>query len=605
MINSAEFKQIKEAVFGVLNFEFAGDITPVECPGEAYVKIEKNNAFIGASDKSLCARSFMLLAQNAGNDVEIKQSPAFTMRGVMIDVSRGGAMRIDAIKKYISYMACMGLNSVWLYMEDMYEVVEYPHFGYMRGRYSAQELKELDKYALSLGIEVIPCIQTLSHLEKYMRWEEAKDIRATGTTMLCDEEKTYEFIETLIKTVSEIFSSRRIHIGMDEAHDFLEGEYKKRHGEANGFEVLTRHLNRVTKICEKYNLKPMMWDDMFFKLGSKTKDYYDVNSVVPAEVKDAIPNIDLVYWDYDRTDENRYVKLIEQHKTMGKNVIYAGGLWTWVTGQIPNTYNVFNTLWKGINAAAKTELHEVVATMWGDDGTECNYFLTLPYLSIISEPCFNTKCTIKDLKKTAEFVTGVKFEAMDALSAYHIPHREGDCCVDYIGRGKRIFYADLLYNQTAQITKLKEYIPGYRESKEILKKCAAESSDMWTDFYKYAADIFDILETKVTVMHEIRNEYITGNKEYFKILANETLPKMIKKYKSVYEMLEKSWMQTYKVFGWEIISKRYAMVIDRTEYINRVISNYAEGLSDKIEELEFDYIEEEINNVEILYGSYI
>lgn len=58
-----------------------------------------------------------------------------------------------------------------LYTEDTYEVEGYPTFGYMRGRDSPAELRAIDDYAASLGIEVIPWIQTLGHLLKFTRWK--------------------------------------------------------------------------------------------------------------------------------------------------------------------------------------------------------------------------------------------------------------------------------------------------------------------------------------------------------------------------------------------------------------------------------------------------
>ena len=33
----------------------------------------------------------------------------------------------------------MGLNSLMLYMEDTYEIPEYPYFGHLRGRYSQSD----------------------------------------------------------------------------------------------------------------------------------------------------------------------------------------------------------------------------------------------------------------------------------------------------------------------------------------------------------------------------------------------------------------------------------------------------------------------------------
>ena len=58
-------------------------------------------------------------------------------------------------------MALMGLDMLMLYAEDSYVVPERPYFGYMRGRYSADETREIDRYAQMLGIELIPCMQTL------------------------------------------------------------------------------------------------------------------------------------------------------------------------------------------------------------------------------------------------------------------------------------------------------------------------------------------------------------------------------------------------------------------------------------------------------------
>ena len=40
--------------------------------------------------------------------------------------------------------ALMGLNLVMLYTEDTYEVEGWPYFGYMRGRYSREELEAID-----------------------------------------------------------------------------------------------------------------------------------------------------------------------------------------------------------------------------------------------------------------------------------------------------------------------------------------------------------------------------------------------------------------------------------------------------------------------------
>jgi len=33
-----------------------------------------------------------------------------------------------------------------------------------------EELKEIDDYAASLGVKLVPCIQTLAHLAQFLQW---------------------------------------------------------------------------------------------------------------------------------------------------------------------------------------------------------------------------------------------------------------------------------------------------------------------------------------------------------------------------------------------------------------------------------------------------
>ena len=94
----------------------------------------------------------------------------FDSLGVMIDCSRDAVPNVERLKLFFEAIAKMGYNVAMLYTEDTYEVENEPYFGYKRGRYSMEELRELDSYAASLGIELIPFIQTLAHLGSLTRW---------------------------------------------------------------------------------------------------------------------------------------------------------------------------------------------------------------------------------------------------------------------------------------------------------------------------------------------------------------------------------------------------------------------------------------------------
>ena len=91
-------------------------------------------------------------------------STPFRTFGTMLDCSRNAVPNLHTLKKWVDLTASLGYNTLLLYTEDTYEVPDEPYFGYMRGRYTQAELRELDAYAKERGMTIMPCIQTLAHL---------------------------------------------------------------------------------------------------------------------------------------------------------------------------------------------------------------------------------------------------------------------------------------------------------------------------------------------------------------------------------------------------------------------------------------------------------
>ena len=94
----------------------------------------------------------------------------FKTLGVMIDMSRNAVMNLESLKRFLVLLKKMGYNCAMLYTEDTYEVDNEPYIGYMRGRYTKDEIKEIDAFANSIGVALIPCIQTLAHMSAAVRW---------------------------------------------------------------------------------------------------------------------------------------------------------------------------------------------------------------------------------------------------------------------------------------------------------------------------------------------------------------------------------------------------------------------------------------------------
>ena len=566
---------IKNTVFDLVHFSYEGTITVKEGKGIS-VQADTQKAVISAESKNALARAFFRLAQemSAGRiPVDLHEEPQFESCGSFVDFSRNGVMTVEAAKRYMDHLAAMGMNLFVLYTEDTFTVPEYRYMGYLRGRYSKEELREMDAYAQALGIEMVPCIQTLGHLGQFLQWQENRKLQDNATVLLCDAAPTYDFIEAEIRAMRDSVSTRRLHIGMDEAHGVGLGRYLRRFGVVDRFELLNRHLGRVVELCKKYGFEPMMWSDMFFRLGSKHDDYYDLESDIPQSVVDSLPDVGLVYWDYYHAEEKWYEHMFTQHEKMSPNTIFAGGLWTW-SGFLPHVDWTWATMGPGLKVAARHKVKTVMATQWGDDGNETSHFLALSQMPMFSEFCWRgDSCSAEDVKATGEFLTGLPQQAYEAFSLFYpgaIDRRVG----------KALIYCDLLYPLGPQGEELMASIPRSRKALEML---APYQDDL---FCRYATALFDVCLQKALLLTELRARYLAGDKTWLAQTAEETIVALIDSYEVLRDLHKAVWERDYKRNGWEVMALRYGGVIGRLQDVQDVLLRYAEGELDSICELD-------------------
>jgi hypothetical protein len=326
-----------------------------------------------------------------GHGASIEESCPFSTIGIMLDCSRNAVMNVAHVKQWLRRLALLGYNQVMLYTEDTYEIPGEPRFGYQRGRYSQAELRELDAYAAGLGMELVGCIQTLAHLQQILRWGEYQAIKDYESTTLVGEPKTYELIGKMLDAIGGALRTRRIHIGMDEAWALGRGAYLDKHGARRKFDIFNEHLAAVVKLCKERGLKPMIWSDMYFTMGSPSHGYFDTDCVIPPDVVAEIPKqVQLVYWDYCHNDAAFYRDWIGRHRAMGHEPVMASGVWTW-------SHLWYNRKLTEANAGACLEacrsegLKEVFFTMWGDDGAYCDFDSALAGLAWAAESAYAPK----------------------------------------------------------------------------------------------------------------------------------------------------------------------------------------------------------------------
>lgn len=501
--------------------------------------------------------------------------------GVMLDVSRNGVFRVERIKELFLQFAFAGVDSVQLYMEDVYLLPDEPYFGYARGAYSESELRQIDDWGHELGIEVIPCIQTLGHLEQILQWPAYAPLQDVRGVVLVGDERVQALIGKMLDFVASCFRSRRVHIGMDEAHGVGSGEYLQKNGYRRPFDILTEHLTVVTALCHQRGLQPMIWSDMFFRIGSETHDYYDIKAVIPDEVAASVPQgVDLVYWDYYHADIGFYEEWIERHRSIKKEPIFALGGWTW--GRFWAYWpRLKETIAAGMTAARRKHLKEAFLTLWGDDGTECHPFSILGGVFYFTEMAY------------AKVVDFDKLERRFALFSPHLTIADCQRASEIDGlpeirqetESESNFSKWILWHDPV-LGFLNPHIPAaasghYRKLAEELEGIGAKSLELELPYH-----VARVLALKVRLHQEVREAYRAGDQQKLRELLSDVLPATQVCLHDLWKAHRSVWRHWYKPFGWEVIDRRYGALRARLESLGALLQDYLDNPNIKVEEFE-------------------
>ena len=575
------------------------------------VALQKSeNDIFGIQVKVVFHEKMTLTVKRAGSEVEIRcHEPAhffrglntvlnhledaeyektevacFAGNGLMLDCSRNAVFTVRKVKEMIRTLAKMGLNRLLLYTEDTYEVSELPYFGVYRGRYTKEEIKEMDSYAQIFGIELIPCIQTLAHLHNALKWPAAKEIVDTPDILQVGKEETYVFIEKLLTVVKESFHTKRVHLGMDEAVQLGLGNYLIENGYKNSSELIKEHCTRVLEICKKLDLEPMIWSDMYIT-SNTGKSYYEVPEDADCSGwKKPDPQLGLVYWDYYNADEKVYEKMLKVHKQLSEKTVFAGGCWIW-NGVAPNYSRSFTCTKAALSVCRKYKVQEVFCTAWMDNGAETPVDAILPGAALFAHLGFHDTFSQEELEMEFYDATGSSLKEFMKLDKFDALFLGDQVNMKSENPSKYLLYQDALlgiFDYHLKDTKASEY---YKKLAEELKNSSQDCKNH-AMFFEYYHCLAEVLAQKADLGLEIKTAYDTHDLSTLKNIYEEIIPYLMEKLWKLKELREELWMGDAKPFGYELIDLRLGGVLTRLESCKRRLQKYAEGKIDKLEEVE-------------------
>jgi len=523
-----------------------------------------------------------------------KENPSFKINGSMFDFARKLPHRPKIIKEMLRKQAIMGLNTFMFYLEDMFEVPEYPYFGHMRGRYTKEEIRDMDKYAQVFGIELFPSIQTLGHFEQLLKWDAMTDFRDTINTIMLDDERTYDLIDRMMASIADSFSSKHLEVGMDEASMMGLGNYKYKNGLKPQFELFCRHIEKVKEIADKYGFEIMVSSDMFFKM--MTGGHYTSDIQFTQEQLKLIPEgVKLCYWRYGiytpEKDEKVFdaeenEKVLKIHQVMTDNLLYMGGVQSWVGPVILyllSNYSAKNAL----EACIKNNVKEVLCSVWGDGG-ETPLVFAMYSLMLYAEMDYNGFYDEAQIKKRFKYI--FRFNADDIIDLEKINFPEGrkndklPVEADYKKTAIALFYSDpilgLMDRHVADYDAHAFYTQMYEEFKD-----RGVDTGLFGPAFNYIKGILYILPLKADYGLRLKKAYDARDEKALEVLYNDAI-ELEKRYKN-FRRTALNFHRFYaKNFGSEIIEIRLSAMASRFATVRYYLDKLKENPSYIIEELE-------------------
>lgn len=550
------------------------------------LRVYKDTQKIVVEYSEICEiyRGLSFVDRVARTGEKIEQKAKISMRGTYADCCRNAVMTIDALKELIITSATMGLNFIYMYMEDTFPLPEYPYFGHKRGGYSKEDLIELESFARDFGILLGASIQTLGHLQVIRDWRCFQPMFDIDDILLVDNEETYKFIEAEIKAVAEIFPKRQIFIGMDEAHNLGRGKYMDLHGHQDHMEILLRHLKRVAGICEKYGLKPNISTDMLYKIANNG-DYWTATGTMSKDVLAQIPeNVVLGYWDYYFSDPDMIEHMCRDHGECGREIEYSCGAWNW-HGFTPKNYYSNRVTPLQVETAIKYGFDSIMVATFGDDGSECPIFNVLPSILTAAELFYGVSDE-KERDRRSKECFGLSYDdfmKIDTIGVLGEEHDYQDNCPSTLE--KSAFYNDVMMGIMNDNIKQFAIEGKYARDAEILETVPHSRYDYLFDTQiKYAK----ALALKAYLPIEIKEAYKNGDKQELKLIAEKKIPDCIKAIKEFEKALYIQWHKINKPFGYDVQQMRIGGMLLRLEMAKQRIGEYLSGELERLEELEVE-----------------
>ena len=365
--------------------------------------------------------------------LKIHDYPAFTKRGVMLDVTRGRVWTMNHLKETIRYMARWKYNFLQLYFEAAFASSGNEKIWKDMSPITPEELQELENYAEKYGIELSVCQNCFGHLTRFLIHPDYRSLaeiqpgtvyeswgrKSTVPQSLSPvNPESAVFIKKLLEDFFKSGHSGHINLGCDETLDLGFGTSQKRIKKDGIAKVFADYVNKLCSFVKQTGRIPMIWADFPLK-------HPETLELLP---KDLI----LLLWGYE--SDSPFGEWCRTVRQSGMEYWVCPGTCSW-SALFGNSERRRANMRKAAEEGLAEGASGYLVTDWGDGGHRQCWG---PSLAAITEgACYAWSGT--DKLNSA----GIGREAFNSIAAYDWYDRAGQLEEPLKQAGLPTLYADL------------------------------------------------------------------------------------------------------------------------------------------------------------------
>lgn len=244
--------------------------TSESLPPQGYrLRVTPSRVALAASDAAGAWYGAMtvrqLLRQGALATLFVEDWPEFPVRGFLLDVSRDRVPSMATLKELVVTLSELKYNQLQLYMEHTFAYADHREVWEGASPFTADEIRMLDAWCARHFIELVPCQNSLAHMERWLehpRYRPLAEVFSNPTCLSPADPEGGAFMGKLFDELLPAFSSPKFNICCDEAWQVGTGRSAEAVAERGVTQVYFDYLMDLRRRARKHVDEVLFWGDM-------------------------------------------------------------------------------------------------------------------------------------------------------------------------------------------------------------------------------------------------------------------------------------------------------------------------------------------------------